>query len=109
MARKIFVGNLPLTATEEEVGELFSEFGIVKRVQLVTSADTGRSRGSGFVAMSSGARAAIEALDCRSLGDRTLRVRPALPRCRVGTSRTPGRARRFRAEEARSVLGASHA
>ncbi len=98
MAKKIYVGNLPLTTTEHQICELFSEFGVVDRVRLVTATDTGRSRGSGFVAMSSGAAQAIEALDRRPMAGRRLRVRPALPLSRSGMSRTPKRARNYQAE-----------
>ncbi len=97
---KIYVGNLPLTTTENQICELFSEFGVVDRVRLVTAVDTGRSRGSGFVAMSSGASRAIEALDRFAMAGRKLQVRPALPPIRIGMLRTPKRARNYQAEAA---------
>ncbi len=103
MAKKIYVGNLPLTTTEHQICELFSEFGVVDRVRLVTAMDTGRSRGSGFVAMSSGARAAIEALDRRPMSGRKLRVKPALPPCRRDDSRIPKRARKYRSNRTASI------
>ncbi len=93
---KIYVGNLPRTVTENQIGELFSEFGVVDRVRLVTASDTGRSRGSGFVAMSSGAGQAIAALDRSRMAGRRLQVRPALPAMRSGLPRIPKRARRYR-------------
>ena len=95
MAKKIYVGNLPLTVTENQVCELFSEFGVVDRVRLVIAADTGRSRGSGFVAMSTGAHRAIAALDRQPMAGRKLEVRPALPPIRIGMPRTPERARNY--------------
>ena len=54
MAKKIYVANLPPSTTEDEVRELFGEFGAVEWVHLVTATDTGRSRGCGYVAMTSG-------------------------------------------------------
>ncbi len=93
MAKNIYVGNLPLSTTESQVCALFSEFGVVDRVCLVTATGTGRSRGAGYVSMSTGAGAAIEALDRRPMAGRELRVRPALPPIRVGLSRIPKRTR----------------
>ncbi len=96
---KIYVDNLPRTATENQIGELFSEFGVVDRVRLVTAVETGTSRGSGFVAMSSGARRAIAALDRSRMAGRRLHVRPALPTMRSGLPRIPKRARNHWAEK----------
>ena len=96
MSKKIHVGNLPLGATEAELFELFSEFGAVEWVHLVTARDTGRSRGKGFVAMANGATKAIHELHCTRLGGRRLQVRRALPfKSREATlrPRTPKRAR----------------
>ena len=92
MVKKIYVGNLLLSTTENEVCELFSEFGIVESVHLVTAMDTGRSRGSGFVAMASGAGEAIRALDRKRMDGRRLCVRRALPlRCSgIAGRRMPG-------------------
>ena len=61
----IYVGNLPFTATEAEVQDLFSEHGSVARVSLINDRETGRPRGFGFVEMSddTAGRAAIEALN----------------------------------------------
>ncbi len=100
MAKKIYVGNLPPSATEDEVRELFSEFGAVEWVHLVTATDTGRSRGTGYVAMSSGAGKAIRRLDHSRVGDRLVNVKRALPpgRGRVARPRVPKRARNYRAE-----------
>ena len=47
----IYVGNLPYSATEEELGELFSSFGPVKRVTIIKDRETGRSKGFGFVVL----------------------------------------------------------
>ncbi|MCP3961514.1 MAG: RNA-binding protein [bacterium] len=99
MANRIYVGNLPSSVTEAEVTDLFSEFGAVEWVQLLTAVDTGRSRGRGFVGMSSGARKATRDPGRRRLGGRSLQVRPALgfqPRD-ASRPRLPKRARVYRA------------
>ena len=81
MSKSIYVGNLPWSATEEQVQDLFSEYGNVLSVKLVSDRETGRARGFGFVEMEDGdADAAIEALDHVSFGGRTLRVNEAKPR-----------------------------
>ena len=64
MSKSIYVGNLPWAATEEQVQDLFAEYGKVLSVKLVSDRETGRARGFGFVEMEDGeAQAAIEALD----------------------------------------------
>lgn len=82
MPTNIYVGNLPFTATEAEVTDLFKPFGIVDSVKLITDRDTGRPRGFGFVEMSNGteAEAAIAALNQTEFGGRALTVNPAKPR-----------------------------
>ena len=81
MAKSIYVGNLPWSATEEEVHSLFSAHGNVLSVKIVTDRETGRARGFGFVEMEdSDAAAAVEALDNSSFGGRTLRVNEARPK-----------------------------
>lgn len=80
MSKKIYVGNLPFSATDNEVRELFAQFGSVESVSLVTDRETGRPRGFGFVEMSSGADEAIQALHQSELGGRTLNVNEARPR-----------------------------
>lgn len=80
MSKKIYVGNLPFSATEDEVRELFSEYGPVESVNLITDRETGRPRGFGFVEMSSGASEAIEALNQTAMGGRNLNVNEARPR-----------------------------
>ena len=60
MSKSIYVGNLPWAATEEQVQDLFAEYGKVLSVKLVSDRETGRSRGLGFVEMEDGeAQAAI--------------------------------------------------
>lgn len=81
MAKSIYVGNLPWSATEDQVQNLFTEYGEVISVKLVNDRETGRARGFGFVEMEEpGATAAVEALDNASFGGRTLRVNEAKPR-----------------------------
>lgn len=78
----IYVGNLPFSATEEEVAELFAAFGPVEKVKIVTDRETGRPRGFCFVTLADVARVkeAAEALDGQEMGGRPLRVNPAEPR-----------------------------
>ena len=81
MSKKIYVGNLPFSATENEVKDLFGEFGEVESVNLITDRDTGRPRGFGFVEMSAEqADAAIQALNGRDMGGRALNINEARPR-----------------------------
>lgn len=82
MSKRIYIGNLPFSATDQEVRDLFSEFGAVESVHLVTDRDTGRPRGFGFVEMESdeGAADAIGALNGREMEGRNLNVAAARPR-----------------------------
>lgn len=80
MTTSIYVGNLPYSATVEEIQELFSAYGPVENVNLITDRATGRLRGFGFVEMTSGASEAIAGLNERELGGRRLNVNPAKPR-----------------------------
>jgi RNA recognition motif-containing protein len=80
MSTNIYVGNLPFSATEDEIRTLFSTYGTVESVNLITDRDTGRLRGFGFVEMASGANEAIAALNQTELGGRLLTVNPAKPR-----------------------------
>ena len=80
MSTNIYVGNLPFSTNAEEVRDLFTAYGEVESVNLITNRDTGRLRGFGFVSMSSGGHEAIEALNQRELGGRNLTVNLAKPR-----------------------------
>ena len=81
MNKRIYVGNLPYTANEDEVRELFSQHGEVVSVSLVTDRETGRPRGFGFVEMpADDADEAIGALDGKDMGGRGLRINEARPR-----------------------------
>ena len=78
---KIYVGNLPFSATDSEVRELFQQHGTVESVSLITDRDTGRPRGFGFVEMSrADASRAIQNLNGKDLGGRPLRVNEAQER-----------------------------
>lgn len=73
--KKIFVGNLPFSATEAEIRELFEAHGTVHSVKLITHRDTGRPRGFGFVEMDEAeATQAMEALNNTDFGGRNLHV-----------------------------------
>ena len=82
----IYVGNLSYQVTEEDLTQVFAEYGTVKRVQLPTDRETGRMRGFGFVEMSTDAEetAAIEALDGAEWMGRDLKVNKAKPRTESG-------------------------
>ena len=80
MSTNIYVGNLPFSATGEEIRDLFSAYGTVEAVNLITDRETGRLRGFGFVEMSSGADEAIAALHQADFGGRALNVNLAKPR-----------------------------
>jgi RNA recognition motif-containing protein len=79
MSKKLYVGNLPFTSTEEELRELFGRHGSVESVHVITDRETGRPRGFAFVEMSepSAATDAIKALDGTQLGGRALKVNEA--------------------------------
>jgi RNA recognition motif-containing protein len=82
----IYVGNLPFTATEDEVRQLFERHGKVESVKLINDRETGRPRGFGFVEMSANeAQNAIQQTNGYQMGGRPLRVneaqeRPARPK-----------------------------
>ena len=76
--KKIYVGNLPFSATDDEMNALFAQHGTVHSVALINDRETGRPRGFGFVEMDdAGATAAIAALDGHEMGGRNLRVNQA--------------------------------
>ena len=87
MSKRIYVGNLPFSASDDEIRALFGEHGTVESVNLITDRDTGRPRGFGFVEMSSGADEAIQALHQKEMDGRSLNVNEARPR----TERAPRR------------------
>ena len=82
---KIYVGNLPFNATEDQVRALFAAHGTVESVALPTDRETGRPRGFGFVEMnSSDAARAIQAVNGKDLDGRALRVNEAQDKPRTG-------------------------
>ena len=80
--KNIFVGNLSFNTNEDELRTLFEPFGQVDRVSIMTDRDTGRSRGFGFVEMTSNEDGdkAITALNGSSVGGRTINVNEARPK-----------------------------
>ncbi len=81
MSKNIYVGNLPWSATEDEVRAAFEAYGEVSSVKLIEDRETGRPRGFGFVEMEdAGALEAIENLDGKDFGGRALKVNEAKPR-----------------------------
>lgn len=81
MTKSLYVGNLPWSATEDDVRDLFAPYGEVTSVKLVSDRETGRARGFGFVEMASeGVQAAVEALDNFSFSGRNLKANEARPR-----------------------------
>ncbi len=80
MTKKLYVGNLAFATTSDELQDAFGEFGTVSSATVITDRETGRSRGFGFVEMEDGAEQAIEAMNGKELGGRTLNVNEARPR-----------------------------
>ena len=82
MSKTLYVGNLPYTTTVEELKDLFSDYESVEDVRVMTDRDTGRSRGFGFVNLSSDEETekAIKDLNGHSLDSREIVVNEARPR-----------------------------
>jgi RNA recognition motif-containing protein len=82
MGKKLYVGNLSYDVSNEALEEMFAAFGSVQSAQIVMDRDTGRSKGFGFVEMSSDqeAQAAINGLNGKEAGGRSLTVNEARPR-----------------------------
>jgi RNA recognition motif-containing protein len=78
----IFVGNLTFSATDDDIRQLFEPYGAVDTIRIITDRDTGSPRGFGFVDMpdSRAAQSAIQGLQGKELGGRTLNVNEAKPR-----------------------------
>jgi RNA recognition motif-containing protein len=81
MGKKLYVGNLPFTTDEQSLADTFAEFGTVESAKIITDRDTGRSKGFGFVEMSSDneAQEAISKLNGADFGGRALTVNEAKP------------------------------
>ena len=83
---KLYVGNLPFTATEDAVRNLFARHGNVEKLSLINDRDTGRPRGFGFVEMSNAdASRAMEALNGTDFEGRALRINEAQDKARSGS------------------------
>lgn len=81
MSKRIYVGNLPFRATEEQVRDLFSQYGEVDAVAMITDRETGKFRGFCFVEMGdTDADKAIQALNNFQMDGRALRINEAMPR-----------------------------
>jgi len=81
MGNKLYVGNLPFSATDDTLRDLFSQAGQVESARIITDRDTGRSKGFGFVEMSSDQEAseAIKKFNGQDLEGRSLTVNEARP------------------------------
>lgn len=81
MGKKLFVGNLPFSATDQSLSNTFAQCGTVESAKIVTDRDSGRSKGFGFIEMSSDAEAqeAIAQLHGKDLDGRALTVSEAKP------------------------------
>ncbi|HJZ56831.1 MAG TPA: RNA-binding protein [Gemmataceae bacterium] len=79
-SKNLYVGNLPFSTTQTDLEQLFGQYGTVTKAQVITDRETGRSRGFGFVEMSSGAEEAINALNNAEFQGRRLTVNEAKPR-----------------------------
>jgi RNA recognition motif-containing protein len=82
MTNKLFVGNLPYTMTDDQLGQIFAAYGNLVSANIVKDKFSGRSKGFGFVEFSTPeeAKAAMDALNGTDQGGRNMTVREALPR-----------------------------
>jgi len=77
----IYIGNLPYSSTEEDLRDLFTEYGDIVSAKVITDRETGRSRGFGFVEMGDdAAKKAIEELDGAEFDGKELRVNESKPK-----------------------------
>jgi RNA recognition motif-containing protein len=81
MGKKLYVGNLPFSVNDQLLGEAFAQCGTVESAKIITDRDTGRSKGFGFVEMSSDAEAAnaISRLNGADFDGRAMTVNEAKP------------------------------
>src|SRR5580658_6699321 len=79
-SKNLYVGNLPFTTTEQDLQQLFAQYGTVTKAQVIMDRETGRSRGFGFVEMSSGTDEAVAAMNGAEYQGRRLTVNEAKPR-----------------------------
>lgn len=95
--KNIYVGNLSFSIDSSQLNDLFSSYGAVSSANVVMDRDTGRSKGFGFVEMSSAsdAESAINSLNGKDVDGRSLTVNEARPRESNSFGSRPGSARRF--------------
>jgi RNA recognition motif-containing protein len=88
MCRKLYVGNLPFSATEDSLKEAFLQFGTVESVTIITDRDTGQSKGFGFLELATRqeAASAITRMNGAEMDGRTLKVSEALAKIPRGGS-----------------------
>lgn len=81
MGKKLYVGNLPFSATEQVLTDTFAQFGVVESAKIITDRDSGRSKGFGFVEMGTEAEAqeAIKKLNGADYEGRAMTVNEAKP------------------------------
>ena len=93
MGKKLYVGNLAYSVTDQSLEQLFGQHGTVQSAQVIMDRDTGRSKGFGFVEMGSDeeARTATSALNLKEVDGRSLTVNEAKPREDRGGARSGGR------------------
>ena len=93
MGRRLYVGNLPFSATEQDLSDKFAACGTVESIKLIVDRDTGRSKGFGFVEMASDAeaQAAIDQLNESDYEGRAIKVNEARPQQRGGGGGGRGR------------------
>jgi RNA recognition motif-containing protein len=80
MGKNLYVGNMAFSTTEDQLREVFSQYGTVTKVQVIMDRETGRPRGFAFVEMADGGDQAIAAMNGAQLDGRTLTVNEAKPR-----------------------------
>ena len=97
MGRKLYVGNLPYSASQDSLQETFSQCGTVDSVNVITDRDTGQSKGFGFVEMSSDSEAqkAIQELNGKEIDGREIKVNEAKPKAPRGGGGGGGRGNRW--------------
>ncbi len=97
MGRKLYVGNLPYSATAESLREAFAASGTVDTVSLITDRDTGQSKGFAFVEMASDreAQAATETMNGKMIDGRQIKVNEARPKAPGGGGGGGGRGRQY--------------
>lgn len=92
MGSKVYVGGLPYSTTDQQLQDLFAQYGVVASARIITDKFTGQSRGFGFVEMATDgdAQKAITALNGTQFGGRTLTVNEARPQEPRSGGRGPG-------------------